>query len=424
MKITINTFGTRGDVQPYLALGKGLQQAGHEVCIISHQIFENFVKENGLDFYPIDLDPREVLINQAVSELGNNMLRIMRWMEKNFKLALREVFQITLDANRNSDLMLNSGLSFAGWHVAEKLDLPAIATYLWPAIPSRYIPPTLGKKAPSREPMRSTFNYWSTKISNQTFFNLLLPSVNECRRDILGLPALSRKFYWESDSPRGDTPFVYGYSSLVIPKPADWGDNQQVSGYWFLDTEENYQPSDALRNFLSSGPPPVYVGFGSMVDHEREEAIQIIIEALQMTGQRGIILSDWSGFDSASLPDSILSIESAPHDWLFPQMAAVVHHGGAGTTAAGLRAGVPSVVVPSFGDQFFWGWRIHELVIGAKPIPRKKLTAKKLADALQQIITNNVIRENAKQIGQKLRAEKGVEKAVNMIETYVRDGHF
>jgi sterol 3beta-glucosyltransferase len=424
MKITINTFGTRGDVQPYIALGKGLKQAGHEVSIVSHQIFKSFVEEHDLDFYPIDLDPREVLINQAISELGNNMLRIMRWMEKNFKLALQDIFQITLDANRDTDVMLNSGLSFAGWHVAEKLEVPAIATYLWPAIPSRYISPMLGQKSPSWEPLKSLSNYWSTKISNQTFFNMLLPSVNECRKNILDLPSLSARFYWEIDSPRGDTPFVYGYSSLVIPKPVDWGDNQQVSGYWFLDTEEDYQPNDALRDFLAIGPPPVYVGFGSMVDHEREEAIQIIVEALQMTGQRGIILSDWSGFDSDSLPDSILSIESAPHDWLFPQMAAIVHHGGAGTTAACLRAGVPSVIVPSFGDQFFWGWRIHELGIGAKPIPRKKLTTQKLADALQQLITNNTIMENAKRIWQKIYAEKGVENAVNMIETYVRDGYF
>ncbi|MBT3337643.1 MAG: glycosyltransferase family 1 protein [Anaerolineae bacterium] len=424
MKITINTFGTRGDVQPYIALGKGLQQVGHEVCVVSHQIFESFVKEHGLDFYPIDLDPREVLVNQAVAELGNNMLRIMRWMEKNFKLALEEIFKVTLDANRDADLMLNSGLSFAGWHVAEKLELPAIATYLWPAIPSRYIPPLMGKKSPSWQPLKGLSNYWSTKISNQTFFNLLLSSVNECRRDILDLPALSKKFYWKIDSPRGATPFVYGYSPLVIPKPVDWGDNQQVAGYWFLDAAEDYQPDDALRDFLASGPPPIYVGFGSMIDHEREEAVQIVADALQMIGQRGIMLSDWSGFDSADLPDSILKVESVPHEWLFPQMAAVVHHGGAGTTAAGLRAGVPSVIVPSFGDQFFWGNRIHEMGVGSQPIPRKKLTAEKLAKALQQVIENQTIRENAKRIVEEIRAENGVEKAVQMIETYARDGHF
>jgi len=184
VKITVNTLGTRGDIQPYIALSLGLQQAGHSVRILTHQIFEAFVKEHGLDVYPLQLDPRQVLVNQALSELGNNTIRVNRWMEENFKAGLRYLFTETLNANRGADLILNSGLSFAGWHVAEKLNIPAIATYLWPVTPSRHFPAATGKIPPKWLPFGGVVNYLSTKLFNQLFFNLLIPSVNQCREDI------------------------------------------------------------------------------------------------------------------------------------------------------------------------------------------------------------------------------------------------
>lgn len=423
MKITVNTFGTRGDIQPYIALSLGLQQAGHSVRILTHQIFETFVKEYGLDFYPLQLDPRQVLINQALSKLGNNTIRINRWMEENFKSALQDIFIATLNANRGADLMLNSGLSFAGWHVAEKLKIPAIATYLWPVTPSRHYPATSGKIPPKWLPFRGGINYLSTKLFNQLFFYLLLSSVNRCRKDILDLQPMKFREYWSLDSPRSSTPLIYGYSPVVLPKPPDWSGNQHISGYWFLDTAKDYQPEKTLLDFLANGPPPVYIGFGSMVDHEREKITQIVINALSETNQRGILLGGWSALGSKDLPDFILRIDAVPHDWLFPQMAAVVHHGGAGTTAAGLRAGIPSVIVPTFGDQFFWGWRVHELGAGPEPIPRNKLTAAKLTSVIQQAIYNENIKNIASLISQKIRGENGVDVAVNMIEGFVKNGH-
>ena len=423
MKITVNTLGTRGDIQPYIALSLGLQQDGHSVRILTHQIFEAFVEEYGLDVYPLQLDPRQVLINQALSELGNNSIRINRWMERNFKDSLQYLFIATLNANRGADIMLNSGLSFAGWHVAEKLNIPAIATYLWPVTPSRHFPAATGKIPPKWLPFRGVVNYLSTKLFNQLFFNLLLSSVNQCRKDILDLKPLTRRDYWSLDSPGSSTPLIYGYSPVVVPRPPDWSGNQHISGYWFLDTAKDHQPEKTLLDFLANGPPPVYLGFGSMVDHEREEITQIVINALRETDQRGILLRGWSALGSGDLPDFILQINEAPHDWLFPKMAGVVHHGGAGTTAAGLRAGVPSVIVPMFGDQFFWGWCVRELGAGPEPIPRNKLTVANLTRAIQQAIYNDDIKNNASQIGQQIRAENGVEIAVSMIEGFVRNGH-
>ena len=265
MKITINTIGTRGDIQPYIALGQGLQQAGHSVCIFSHQIYSTFVKEYGLDFYPLDLDPRQVLINQVISELGNNMVRVMSWLEKNFRPILDDAFGAAVEANREADLMLNSGLFFIGWHVAEKLGIPAIGAYLWPAVPSRHIPSTLGHKPPDWLPFKGLVNYSTTKLSNQVFFNLLRSSVNQCRKNILNLESLSMIDYWRLDAPQGSTPLVFGYSPAVLAKPPDWGESQQVSGYWFLDTTVDYHPDRILSDFLADGPPPVYFGFGTIL---------------------------------------------------------------------------------------------------------------------------------------------------------------
>jgi UDP:flavonoid glycosyltransferase YjiC (YdhE family) len=420
MRIAVNTFGTRGDIQPYIALSLGLRQAGHAVRVVTHQIFEPFVKEYGLDFYPLHVDPRQVLINQALSEVGNNPIRITRWMEENLKTVLRDVFEATLIANRDAELMLNSGLSLAGWHVAEKLNMPALATYLWPVTPSRHLPATTGKIPPAWLPFRGVVNYWSTKLSNQLFFNLMLPLVNQCRKEILDLRPMKAKEYWPLDSAQGSTSLIYGYSPAVVPKPPDWGDNQQIAGYWFLDAQEGYRPETALLDYLEGGPPPVYLGFGSMVDHEQEAINQLVIDALRETGQRGILLGGWSELGSGDLPDFIFRVDAVPHDWLFPRMAAVVHHGGAGTTAAALRAGVPSVVVPWFGDQFFWGWRVQELGVGPKPIPRKKLTAAKLAGAIQQAVSDEVIKRKAAQLGQRILAEDGVGTAVRLIETFAR----
>ena len=423
MKITVNTLGTRGDVQPYIALSLGLQRAGHSVRVMSHQIFETFVRAYGLDFYPLQLDPRQVLIDQALSELGNNTLRINRWMEKHFNPALQDTFRETLKANQGSDLILNSGLAFSGWHVAEKLDVPAIATYLWPVTPSSYLPPSSGKIPPGWLPFRGAYNYLSTKLSNQMFFNLLFSTVNEGRKDVLGLPPLTRKYYWTLDSPSSTVPLILGYSSIVIPRPPNWHGNQHIAGYWFLDTAKGYQPEKALLDFLADGPPPVYIGFGSLVDHELAEITQIVISALKETGQRGILLGGWTELGTGDLPDFVFQVDEVPHDWLFPQMGAVVHHGGAGTTAAGLRAGVPSIVIPSFGDQFFWGWRVSELGAGPAPIPRRKLTVENLSQAIHQAVTDEGIRRKASQVGQQIRAENGVETAVGLIEGFVENGN-
>ena len=422
MKITINTLGTRGDVQPFIALGIELKQSGHTVKIVSHQIFEKLINDHNLDYHPISLDPRQVMINQALADLGNNTVRITRWIKENFKPVLREIFIETLKANRNTDLMLNSGLSFAGWHIAEKFNIPSVACFLWPMTPSRHLMGAIGKNPPNWLPFRGTFNFFTTKLFNQLFYNMLAPSVNECRKEILDLQPLKAGDYWGMDSPQSLTPIIYAYSPVVVPKPSDWGQNQKISGYWFLN-ERGYQPPKELTDFLAEGSPPVCIGFGSMIDQEQQRVTKMVINALQETNCRGIILGGWSRLGSGELPKSIIRMDSIPHDWLFSQMKAVVHHGGAGTTAAGLRAGIPNVIVPSFGDQFFWGWRVYELGAGPKPIPRKKLTVSNLAQAVLMATSNDAIRTTAIGLSQRINTELGTTNAVKMIQSFVNEGH-
>lgn len=418
MKITIFAFGSRGDVQPYVALGTGLMASGHSVCLNTHAIFESMVREHGLDFYPTPGDPREVLITHAVADLGNNPIKINRWLRMNFKPHLEELFRVTLDAAQGCELMLISPLSLAAWHVAQKMRLPGIGVFLQPATPTRELPGSMAIPLPDWVPFRGAYNYLTTKFSTQSLFNMLRPLTNECRAEVLDLPPLSASYYWRTDAPKAGVPMIYGFSPSVVPKPANWGPTIQVSGYWFLPDGQSYVPPTDLTGFLESGPAPVYVGFGSMVDHEREAMTRLVVEAITLSGQRAILLGGWSELGSAALPDHIFRIDSVPHDWLFPRMAAVVHHGGAGTTAAGLRAGLPNVIVPFFGDQTFWGWRVHQLGVGPKWIPRKRLTAERLAGAISQAVADPAMKRRAAELGSTIRAEDGISTAVALVERF------
>ena len=163
----------------------------------------------------------------------------------------------------------------------------------------------------------------------------------------------------------------------------------------------------------------MYVGFGSMVDHERERMTRLIVDAVGVARQRAILLGGWSDLGSTELPDSIFRVDSVPHDWLFPRVAAVVHHGGAGTTAAGLRAGLPTVIVPFTVDQPFWGWRVHELGVGPNWILRKKLTAENLAAAIDQAVHDQAMARRAEEFGRMIRAEDGLGAAVHLVEGFM-----
>jgi sterol 3beta-glucosyltransferase len=422
MKITICVVGSRGDVQPAVALGKALKQAGHEVRLFTHEVFAGLAGAHGVDFVPLPGDPREALITTAAVELGHNPVRFVRWLREGFRPVLRDIFRMTLDVVDGSDVVIASSLAIATFHVAERLGIPAISMQLQPTTLTRAFPGATTPPPPAWLPCKGTYNVLATKLSNQTVMQLLRPLTNECRVDLLGLSPLSVRRWWQVDSSDNDAPMIYAYSPAVLPRPSDWGHFKQVSGYWFLDGATPYEPPGDLAAFLDGGPPPIFVGFGSMVDHKRDETTEIVIDAVERTGQRAILQAGWSGLGGRNMPDSILAVDDVPHDWLFPRCAAVVHHGGAGTTAAGLRFGLPTVVVPFFLDQFFWAWRVHELGAGPRGIPRKRLTAARLSAAVHQAVHDEATRVTASAIGERIRGEDGLARGVSLIELFARVG--
>jgi UDP:flavonoid glycosyltransferase YjiC (YdhE family) len=207
----------------------------------------------------------------------------------------------------------------------------------------------------------------------------------------------------------------------VLPKPPDWDDNHHVTGYWFLGAQPDWRPPAELVHFLESGPPPVYVGFGSMINKDPERQTRLVLRALELAGQRGVLLTGYGAVARLNTSASVFYVNDVPHSWLFPRMAAVVHHGGAGTTAAGLRAGVPSLITPFLLDQYAWADRVVELGVGPRLVHNKRLTAGKLAQAIHTAVTDSTLRARAAAFGERIRAENGVARAVELIERHAAD---
>jgi sterol 3beta-glucosyltransferase len=238
--------------------------------------------------------------------------------------------------------------------------------------------------------------------------------INHWRVESLDLPPISWRGPFEHLYKR-EMPYLYGYSPSVVPRPADWPARHHISGYWFLDRDPDWEPPIPLVRFLENGPKPISIGFGSMIGRDAEKLLAVAVRAVQSAGQRAVLLGGWADAGGLKLPDTVFKIEAVPHDWLFPRVAAVVHHGGSGTTAAGLRAGVPSILVPFFGDQPYWGRRVHALGVGPHPIQRKSLTVPKLAESISNAVQDVDMRRNAAALGEKIRAEDGVQSAVNFV---------
>lgn len=421
MQITIISSGSRGDVQPYVALGRGLQAAGHQVTLATHGPFEKFVTDYGLQFAPLAGDPRQILDGDAgkrLIEMGDKPAQFFKLYAKLNTPLTPLIVRDALDACRSADVILCPTNSFfIGEMIAEKLHKPLISLSVVPFAPTAEQPgigmPKLSKWSAW---LLVPFRHYHTMqvIGMQYFAACFIEQMNDARQNILGLPPRSR---WLSPKLfRDGSLFLYGYSPHVYRRPTDWSDRQQLTGFWFLESPAGWQPPPKLVEFLAAGPPPVSIGFGSMTPQSPEELARIVVDALRRSKQRGILLSGWAGMTADELGDDVFVIDAVPHDWLFPQVSAVVHHGGAGTTAAGLRAGKPTVIVPFLGDQPFWGRRVQELGVGPAPINKRALSADSLAQAIGEAVNTPDIRRRADELGANLRAENGVQTAVNLIQ--------
>lgn len=416
MRIVIIAPGTRGDVQPYIALGKGLQNAGHYIRLVSHGNFEPLVTSYGLEFWSFGNDVKDAVEHSEMRELTEkgNFLLLMAKMAKEAQREALRFAEGGLQAAQGMDVVLSGiGGLFIGTAIAEKLNIPLVQAYVFPFTPTREFPSVLTPKLPA------FLNRLSHRFARQLMWQGFRSADTIARKNVLNLPAAPLWGPYESKSTH-NMPVLYGFSPSVIPAPSDWNGNTHITGYWFVDETDDWQPPTVLLDFLQSGPPPVYIGFGSMSNRNPEQTADLVIQALALADQRAVLLSGWSGLQKDNVPNSIFMIDSIPHSWLFPRMSAVIHHGGASTVAAGLRAGVPSIVIPFFGDQPFWGHRIADLGVGTKPIPRKKLTAERLASAIQEVITNQEIRQRAGKLGKQIQAENGIEAAVRIFNELER----
>jgi sterol 3beta-glucosyltransferase len=418
MHVLILTYGSRGDVQPYVALGRGLLERGHVVTLATSVRFRDLVEAAGLRFGPLSDDMLAILDTDQGRELVEDTTNLYQVVKRTLSM-MRQVGplqrELVMDCwavarEADPDLVLFHPKAYAGPDIAEKLGVPvALALAIPMMVPSSERPnmgfPELG--------IGGWYNRGTYRLVNG-LLGLSGGKHSKALRAELALPRQKLDILHAGDG--RPIPVLFGISPHVVAPAGDWGDHIRTTGYWFLDREGDWTPPPELMAFLEAGPPPVYVGFGSMAGRDPARLGRAAIEGLRAAGVRGILATGWGGLAAEELPDTVLRIDQAPHDWLFPRVAAVVHHGGAGSTAAGLRAGRPTVVVPFFGDQPFWGRRVHELGVGPAPIPQKKLTPDRLAAALRAVTADPGMAVRAEELGRRIRAEDGVAEAVALLE--------
>ncbi len=411
MRVLIYTFGTRGDVQPFLALAQRLVRAGHEAAVCTAAGYRHLVEGAGVDYLHMGNDMLQ-LIRDTMPQMSGprEAPRLLRAMSSAQRAALAD--QWTAAREYQPTTVVYHPKSLGGYHIAEKLGVPGVLS-----LPLPFFTPTKEFPIPfiGHWPFGGRANRLSYQLIRATAV-LYGGMLNDFRAE-LSLPPIRRTETLLSDRSGRPVPVLYGFSRHVCPVPGDYPPSAHVTGYWFLDADEQWQPTDELRRFLAEGPPPIYVGFGSMgFDRGAEERHAAIVEAVRRVGLRAVVASGWSRVEIDS-SDDILIIDAAPHDWLLPQVQAVVHHGGSGTTAAGLRAGRPTLVCPVLGDQPFWGHQIKRLGCGPDPLPWRRLTARTLEERLRRLATDTSYRHHADEVARRIRSDDGTGAATEVLES-------
>ena len=410
--ITILCSGSRGDIQPYIALARELIALGKEVCIVTGASFANFVTGYGIGFHPLsadlttvqDLDPE--LLRQAQS--SDNPLKMLMTFRKMKHFADRAAASITAEcmtACAGSEIIVYHPGCAVGYFAAQQMGVPAVLATPFPLHRTRQ---RASLVAYGRYPLLP--GPVSYTLLQGMLWSVSKNAIADYWRQTTG--AVPENFGCPFERMSKRHPAVVSCSNAVFQRPADWNEHIHQSGYWFVHEADTYQPPPALADFLAAGEKPVYFGFGSVLgQNEGARVARIAAEALQITGKRGILC----GFgDAADLPDSIFAIPSIPHSWLFARVAAICHHGGAGTAAAGFAAGRPSIIVPFSNDQFAWAHRAYELGVAPEPFTIKQLTAERLAAAIR-FTDREDVRRKANTLGDAVRAENGARDAALVI---------
>lgn len=408
MHITILALGSRGDVQPYATLGNGLKSAGHQVRFITFESFAALVAENKLDFHPIQGNAQALVANGGADMLG---------LVRSFA-SLAEGYARDLSAPQlgETDLIINQlPAGLYGFDLAEKYGVPMAQAAVIPLARTKTFPLMGFPKLPLPGYNKATYY-----LGEQMAWQMFRAVINRWRKQTLHLSPLPIAGYFGQLGTR-QIPIVNGFSQHVVPRPADWSEHIHMTGYWFPE-DKHWEPPSDLTAFIKAGSPPVFIGFGSMPIKDPQQTTNIIFEALKQSGQRGILHMGWGGLGNQSLPNTVFKIDYAPYSWLFPRMAMVIHHGGSGTTAFGLRSGIPSCVVSFVFDQFYWGERIAQLGVGPKPIRYKDLTVERLRKAICLGVSDSQMRQKAAELGQKIQAENGINNALTLFEKMLETG--
>jgi sterol 3beta-glucosyltransferase len=409
MRIVIVAVGTTGDVLPYTGLGARLQAAGHEVAIASHAPFESTVRACGLEFHPLPMDLRAEL----QSAQGQDALRASAaGTAGNLRIYARHLPAMGLAieaAAQKADLLMLSTMAWLGIHVAEGLGVPSMGVYLQPLDPAAEIPPW---------PLTSrSLGPWGNRAAASALRVLgLLPFrrvISDLRARHGLAPIGPARLFARLDQQRW--PIFYGVSPTVLPQPRDWPAHRRVVGYWWPQPLPDQAPPADLVDFLSAGPAPVVVGLGSMPPRQAEQVLDAFRSALHRAKLRAVVQSGWAGLDAAA-DDDLFTVGEVAHDWLFPQAAAVVHHAGAGTTAAGLRAGVPAVPLPLAADQPFWASRLVMLGVAPAALPLRRIDSPALAAALTAVTSDPAYRTRARAVAARIADEDGAGAVVRAVE--------
>ncbi|XP_060185326.1 sterol 3-beta-glucosyltransferase UGT80A2-like isoform X2 [Lycium barbarum] len=399
LQIVMLIVGTRGDVQPFVAIGKKFQENGHRVRLATHANFKEFVLGAGLEFYPLGGDPKVLAAymvkNKGFLPSGPSEILIQRNQIKDIVFSLLPAC-VDPDPESNVPFKVNAIIAnppgYGHMHVAEALKVPLHIFFTMPWTPTSEFPHPLSR-------VKQSVGY---RLSYQVVDGLIWLGIrdviNDFRKKKLKLRPIT--YLSNSNSFNPDVPYGYIWSPHLVPKPKDWGPKIDVVGFCFLDLASSYEPPESLVKWLEDGEKPIYIGFGSLPVQEPEKMTEIIVQALEITGQR-----------VKQPKDFVYLLDNCPHDWLFLQCAAVVHHGGAGTTAAGLKAACPTTVVPFFGDQPFWGERVHARGVGPAPIPVDEFSLEKLVTAIQFMLDPKV-KERALELAKAMENEDGVTGAV------------
>jgi sterol 3beta-glucosyltransferase len=446
LRITILTYGSRGDVQPYLALGLRLSQTGHHVRLAAPEVYRLFVERfaaiyspDRLAFAPLPGDPAGLM---QVAGRASWQARLLPYPVRMAAIVGRHIaplsaglFEQSAAACQDADLVIHTLLTTVIGHQLARqhgvLDLSALVFPIF--TPTRAFAHPLFPPWPASLPgqlagFAPRYNYLTHREFNRVFWHASRLGIQRLNRPGSGLETPTQwPFPWpdgilrQSNPPR-PTPIIYGISPQMLPRPADWEPHAQLTGPWFLEKLPGWQPSPELERFLHASPPAVYIGFGSLIPRDARRLVRIVLDALEETGQRGVLVGGWGELASElplgrNLHNRLFVLDEAPFDWLFPRLGAAVYHGGIGTTAAVLQAGLPSVIIPFSFDQPFWGRQVHVLGAAPPPIPSHRLTARGLAAALNTALTDGSIRTRLNQIQAGMRAEDGLAQAVELIES-------